>query len=156
MENKKWGQYLRKNDTLVVEDGGGQLLEMRLLTKEGVPPESAGVYLLHEIYQLRTITLPFGEVALDIIAFNERPVVYSTYPSKMLEHAKNSDALIKFAFIKEQFWKDFLFNAGQIVLCQKTKTGAPQFITNRPFPWTTPKATEMFLGPDGEVKIWNE
>ncbi|WP_157972067.1 hypothetical protein [Pleomorphovibrio marinus] len=156
MENKKWGQYLRKSKTLLVEDGGGQGLEMRLFSNQELHPVGEGIYLLHEIYQLRSIALPFEEVALDIIEWTERPVVYSSYPSKMLEDAKNPDALIKFAFIKEQFWKDFLFSAGQIVLCQKKINTTPQFKTDQLFPWTTSKATEMFLGPDGEVKIWNE
>lgn len=123
---------------------------------ENARQQTKGIYLLYEIFQLRSIALPFEEVALDLIEWTEKPVVFSTFPSKLLEDAINSDALIKFALIKEPYWKDFLYNSGQIVLCQHTDKGIPDFVTGKSFPWTTSSATEMFIGPDGEVKIWNE
>ncbi len=156
MENKDWGKRLREKKILQVQTGDGQQLQMEVFSYEEARPQANGIYLLYEIFQLRSIALPFEEVAIDLIGWTERPVVFSTYPSKLLENATNSDALIKFVLIKESFWKDFLFNSGQIVLCQSGNKELHEFITDKPFPWTTPKATEMFIGPDGEVKIWNE
>ncbi len=156
MENKKWGKKLRENKSLLVQTGDNQLLQMKSFSYEVAGHQPEGIYLLYEIFQLRSIALPFEEVALDLIEWTEKPVVFSTFPSNLLEDATNSDALIKFALIKEPYWRDFLFNSGQIVLCQSRKNGIPECTSNRPFPWTTPSAINMFIGPDGEVKIWNE
>jgi hypothetical protein len=111
-----------------------------------------GVFLLHEIFQIRSIAEQFSEVALDIVEFSQKPVVFHTPVNKILSKGPIQNGLIKFFMIKNPEWKKLLFSIAQPVIIKSVQAEA-NFSVSELMPIFSPHVKEMFLTADGEVKI---
>lgn len=150
-------QKLRREGRVYLQEGHHRVIEL-------LDPESwdsqldrkEGVFLLSDLFQIRTIALPFSEVSLDIVELASRPIIYHTTANAALKKAPLTDHVVKFALIKEGFWNRLLFNYGRPLIYQLPDySGEVENSVNEKFPLLTVGVKEMFLGPEGEVKILN-
>lgn len=149
-------QILKKEGRILLTEGQGNSLELVVPESWDVLLDKNGVFLLFELFQIRSIAVPFSEVSLDIVEFTSKPVIYHSPVNENLQNAPVVDGKIKFAMIREDSWKQLLYNFGRPLIYKKTnKTGVAPIETKIKFPLLTSDVKEMFLGPEGEVKILN-
>lgn len=118
--------------------------------------ESRGVFLLFELFQIRSIVVPFSEVSLDIVEYSSKPVIFQSPAHESLRNAPVVDGKVKFSMIREGIWNKLLFGYGRPLIFLNAQTGERTDIeTKDKFPLLINGVKEMFLGPEGEVKILN-
>lgn len=112
-----------------------------------------GVFLLYDLYQLRSIVPPFSDISLDIIDWAEEPIIFHSPVSPLLQNGPISKGIIKFALIKEPFWNKMLYACGQILVSQEVKDRHKGLILEQAFPLQGKRVKEMYLSAEGQVKI---
>lgn len=152
MDTKAIIQLLRDKGRVALKDGQGHAFE--LIAHEKWNDGQDGIFLLYDLFQIRSIAIPFSDVSLDIVEFTTKPIIYHTPVSTNLADAPIVDGQIRFAMIKEGNWNRLLFNIGKLVIYHtKTDDGPVDFDMADKFPLIGKEVKEMFLGPEGEVKI---
>jgi len=118
-------------------------------------PEMDGVFLIHEIYQLKSLVGNFSDVALDIVEYAADETVFlSPQPSWNINKGK-SGGLIKFALVSSPYWKQLLRQIREIVFLKWEDKVLPSAIIGaQTFPFNR-KSRVMELHEDGRVKIIN-
>nr|WP_246535299.1 MULTISPECIES: hypothetical protein [Litoribacter] len=111
--------------------------------------DKEGIFLLFDLFQIRTITEQFSEISLDIVEFTTKPVVFHSPVNKVLQSGPMVDGNVKFLMIKEGVWNKVLFAIGRPVVFQKAGREAEVIVDDN---FIMP-SKEMFLGPEGDVKI---
>jgi hypothetical protein len=111
-----------------------------------------GVFLLYDTFQIRSVGEPFSEVALDIVEYSNKPVIFHTPVSRVLKQGPINDNLVKFFLIKNEEWKKLLFGIGQPVIMNLVNS-SPELMFPFPMPIFSVNVKEMYLGSEGEVKI---
>lgn len=150
---------LRREGRICLKEGQNKLIE--LIVPESWDPhldKKDGVFLLSDLFQVRNIALPFSEVSLDIVELASQPLIYHTPANVALSKAPVSGHMVKFALIKEGFWNKLLFNFGRPLIFQIPDFSGEEveYKVIERFPLVTGEVKEMFLGPEGEVKILND
>lgn len=113
-------------------------------------------FLLFDTFQIRTVCEPFAEVSLDIVDFSSKPTIYRSPVSRVIKNAPIQDGNIRFSLIREPNWNKLLFQISQPVLSKiGHQTDPADAQTELYFPLLGPSTKEMFLGPEGDVKIIN-
>lgn len=157
MDIKSIIQLIRDQGRVALKDGQGQVFE--LISQECWDSESDptnGIFLLFDLFQIRSIAVPFSDVSLDVVDFTTKPVIYHTLANPHLSEAPITDGQVRFAMIKDGNWNKLLFNYGKLVIYQAVTDGrSVNFGTADKFPLVGRDVKEMFLGPEGEVKILN-
>lgn len=150
-------QQLRTEGRISLTEGHGQTIELVVPDKwEPERDQEEGVFLLFEMFQVRSLTLPFSEVSLDIVELATQPIIYHSPANTNLTKAPILGGKVKFAMLREGIWNKLLYNFGRPLIFQKTTDAAAEMIkTNEKFPLLALGVKEMFLGPEGEVKILN-
>lgn len=110
-------------------------------------------FLLFDLFQIRAICEPFSEVSLDVVEYANKPTVYHSPANGIIKDGPIVDGVLKFSLILEPTWNKLLFQISQPVLVKIDSKEAASFQTPILFPLLSPSAKEMFLGPDGDVKI---
>ncbi|MEB2783826.1 hypothetical protein [Algoriphagus persicinus] len=110
-------------------------------------------FLLFDLFQIRTICEPFSEVSLDIVEYANKPTVYHSPANRILNNGPIVDGELKFSLILEPNWNKLLFQISQPVLVKIDSQETTSHQTPIFFPLLSPSTKEMFLGPEGEVKI---
>jgi hypothetical protein len=110
-------------------------------------------YLLFDLFQIRSICSPFSEISLDLVEFATKPTVYTSPVNKSLASGPIDEGCIRFSLIREPNWNKLLFQMAHPVLFQIAHGSEFEFETNLYFPLLSPSRKELFLGPDGEIKI---
>ena len=148
-------QVLKKEGRIVLTEGNGNTIELVVPDQwNTLHDRQNGIFLIFELFQIRSIALPFSEVSLDIVELATKPVIYHTPANGALKNAPLINDKLKFALIKEGFWNQLLFNFGRPLIYQLAEgEGAVLNRTNEKFPLLDAGVKEMFLGPEGEVKI---
>lgn len=112
------------------------------------------VYLLFDLFQIRSVCMPFSEVSLDIVDFGSKPTIFLSPVSPVIKRGPIQDGNIRFSLIRDSNWNKLLFQISQPVLARvDPNLSQADFQTDLYFPLLGPSTKEMFLGPDGDVKI---
>lgn len=143
----------RDKGSVVIQEGNSK--KIKLLRPE-LWTEDMGqdwVYLLFDIFQIRSICEPFSEVSLDIVEFASKPTIYHSPANKIISKAPKTNCNLKFALIREPNWNKLLFQISQPILAKEGDWKEIDFKTNVFYPLLMTGTKEMFLGPEGDVKI---
>ena len=153
MDLSQLAAEFKKTGKLNLQEGNGKVIS--LIKPENWTPELGRewIFLLFDMFQIRTICEAFSEVSLDIVEYASKPTIYHSTPSRVMKSDLVRDGELKFALIREPNWNKFLFQISQPIL---VKLDSGEATTNRvdvPFPLYSPSVKELFLSPEGDVKI---
>lgn len=154
MEAKEIVKTLKEKGRVKVREGNGVVLELIALPNWNPEVDSEeGVFLLFDIFQIRTVSEQFSEVSLDIVEYASKPTIYHTTAGRLIKQGPVVNGQLKFALIRKDEWNRLLFAYGQPVVLQYSAVSAPDYTTDVFFPLLSAGLKEMFLSPDGDVKI---
>lgn len=156
MDQQAIVKTFRDKGEVTIKEGNGKTLS--LLKMEGWKPEMGNdwIYLLFDLFQIRTVCEPFSEVSLDIVEFGSKPTIFHSPVNPVIKSGPIQDGVIRFSLIREPNWNKLLFQISQPVLAKvDSKITNTDFQTELYFPLLGPSTKEMFLGPEGDVKIIN-
>ncbi|HSF52687.1 MAG TPA: hypothetical protein VLA71_02990 [Algoriphagus sp.] len=156
MDQQAIVKTFRDRGEVTIKEGNGKTLT--LLKSEKWNPELGmdWTYLLFDLFQIRSVCEPFSEVSLDIVEFGSKPTIFHSPVNAVIKTGPIQDGTICFSLIREPNWNKLLFQISQPVLAKiDSKSVEADFQTELFFPLLGPNTKEMFLGPDGDVKIIN-
>jgi hypothetical protein len=144
---------LKEKGIVYIKEGSGKIFSLRkgsLAEKEIL---GKGIYLLFDLFQIRTLCVSFSEVSLDIVEFASKPTIYESPANPLLPKGAVVNGLVRFSLIREPNWNKLLFQIAQPVIFTE-ETGVEAAVqTSLLFPLFHTGTKELFLGPEGEVKI---
>ena len=144
---------LKEQGIVYLKEGSGKIFSLRkgsLAEKEIL---EKGIYLLFDLFQIRTVCVSFSEVSLDIVEFASKPTIYESPANPLLPKGAVVNGLVRFSLIREPNWNKLLFQIAQPVIFTE-ETGVEAAVqTSLLFPLFHSGTKELFLGPEGEVKI---
>ncbi|MBM3426841.1 MAG: hypothetical protein FJX97_07600 [Bacteroidetes bacterium] len=144
---------LKEKGKVYLQEGSGKIFCLR----KGVLAETEivedGIYLLFDLFQIRTLCLSFSEVSLDIVDFASKPTIYQSPVNPLLPKGAVVNGLVRFSLIREPNWNKLLFQIAHPVLFTEEKNVEVDVKTSLLFPLFHAGTKELFLGPEGEVKI---
>ena len=143
----------RDKGVVTIQDGNSQ--KIRLIKPE-LWEESLGkdwTYLLFDIFQIRSVSMPFSEVSLDVVEFATKPTIYHSPANALVKNGPIESGNIRFSLIREPNWNKLLFQISQPVLAKVGNWENVDFHTNIYYPLLMSTTKELYLGPEGEVKI---
>lgn len=147
---------LRDNGQVTIREGNGKTLT--LLKMDSWRPEMGTdwIVLLFDLFQIRAICMPFSEVSLDIVEFGNKPTIFHSPVNSVIKNCPSEKGNVQFSLIREPNWNKLLFAVSQPVLSKvDSQTSPAEFETELYFPLLGPSTKEMFLGPEGDVKIFD-
>ena len=113
MDHKEISRQFTETGKISFEDTQGQGFDW--VKVEQWRPEMDGLFLIHEIYQLKSLVGNFSEIALDIVEYAADETIFlSPQPSWNINKGK-SGGLIKFALVGSPYWKQILQQIREIV-----------------------------------------
>ena len=154
LDQQAIAKSLREKGTVTIKEGNGKVL--RLLKTESWKPDlgTEWIYLIFDLFQIRSVCQPFSEVSLDIVEFASKPTIYHSPVSRVIEQGPIVDGVIQFSLIREPSWNKLLFQIAQPVLVgMEESLSTADFQTELYFPLFGPSTKEMYLGPEGDIKI---
>ena len=144
---------LKEKGIVYIKEGSGKIFSLRkgsLAEKEIL---GKGIYLLFDLFQIRTLCVSFSEVSLDIVEFASKPTIYESPANPLLPKGAVVNGLVRFSLIRDPNWNKLLFQIAQPVIFTE-ETGVEAAVqTSLLFPLFHTGTKELFLGPEGEVKI---
>lgn len=147
-------QSLRQDGRITIMEGHGKIIDLVVPERWQTHKDSReGIFLIFEMFQIRSFAQPFSEVSLDVVELASKPIIYHTPANESLSNAPVVNGRVKFAFIQEGFWNRLLFNFGRPLIYQASGQLETENNTSHKFPLSAEDVKEMFLGPQGEVKI---
>ncbi len=154
MENIAVAKQLKLAGRVVLKEGNGRLVELILPNywKTGEDSEK-GIFLLFDLFQIRSVTEQFSEVSLDIVDFASKATIYQSPVNRILQSGPIVEKKVMFSLIRNEFWNKLLFAFSEPVIFQEAKDKVVDFETKERFPLYGPDVKEMYLSPDGDVKI---
>lgn len=154
MEIKEAVNFLKEKKRIRIKEGSGAVLELiEIDSWNANTDDNAGVFLFFDLFQIRSIAEPFSEVSLDIIEFASKPTIYHTPVNRVLKSGPIKEGKVKFSLIRKDFWNKLLFAYSQPLIMQYSRSGEFDFETEEYFPLLSAGSKEMFLSPDGDIKI---
>jgi hypothetical protein len=144
---------LKEKGIVYIKEGSGKIFSLRkgsLAEKEIL---EKGIYLLFDLFQIRTLCVSFSEVSLDIVEFASKPTIYESPANPLLPKGAVVNGLVRFSLIREPNWNKLLFQIAQPVIFTEETDVAAAVQTSLLFPLFHTGTKELFLGPEGEVKI---
>jgi hypothetical protein len=145
---------IKEKGRVRIKDGHGSILE--LISLDHWDPEKddyEGIFLFFDLFQIRTVGNQFSNVSLDIVEFASKPTVYQTPVNKILKNGPIEHGNVRFSLLKKDFWNRLLFTYSQTIVLQYSKIQEYDFETKEFFPLLSAGTKEMFLSPDGDIKI---
>ena len=153
MDSAAISKSFREKGKVTLKEGNGIVLT---LLKPDHWKEELGnnwTYLLFDLFQIRSICEPFSEVSLDVVEFASKPTIYHSPVNKSLATGPITEGRILFSLIREPNWNRLLFQIAQPVLFHLAPNSEFEFETKLYFPLLSPSTKELYLGPNGEIKI---
>ena len=144
---------LKEKGKVYIKEGSGKIFSLRKGTLAEQEQIEGGIYLLFDLFQIRTICVSFSEVSLDIVEFASKPTIYQSPANPMLPKGAVVNGLVRFSLIREPNWNKLLFQMAQPVLFKEESGVEATVQTSLLFPLFHSGTKELFLGPEGEVKI---
>ncbi len=155
MEASTVVKALKEKGRVTLLEGGGRLVKLILPEElQSGKDEEEAIFLLADLFQIRSLAGQFSEVALDIVEYATKPTVYTTTASPLLMHKPGSDDKVRFCLIKRGLWHQVIFGVGRPILFQEANQAEGEVIeVKENFPLFQRSVKRLFLGPDGQVKI---
>lgn len=153
MDQRAIVSALQHQGQVHVREGNGKVLTLLKLNSWSLEKGKDWIFLLFDLFQIRSIAGQFSEVSLDIVEFASKPTIYHTVQGITIPEGLAADGEIRFSLIRDKEWNKLLFQASDLVLCKINEKGPVEFETNLFFPLFSPNLKEMYLSPDGDVKI---
>jgi len=150
LDNRQIIEVLKQKGRVCLKEKSGMRLEL-ISQQEWVAglDDPMGVFLLFELFQIRSIAEQFSEVSLDVVEFTTKPVIFRSPANRHLKSGPVSDSNVRFWLVKEGVWNGLLFAYGRPLIVQKSSKEA-DLVVEENFIWPS---RELFLGPEGDVKI---
>jgi len=111
------------------------------------------IYLLFDLFQIRSICGQFSDVSLDVVEFASKPTIFHSPASKLNERGPMEDGVLKFSLIRESNWNKLLFQLNTLLLVNLESPENSTQITDLLFPLYSSGTKEIFLSPEGDIKI---
>ena len=146
-------KIFKEKGSVCLKEGNGKVFTIHKGSLAAQERVHNGIYLLFDLFQIRTLCMPFSEVSLDIVDFSSKPSIYQSPVNPLLPNGAVTDGTVRFSLIKEPSWNKLLFQMAQPVLFIEEKERVADVETSLLFPLFNPNTKELFLGPEGEVKI---
>lgn len=143
----------RKEGVLHIREGNGKVITFLKPEKWKEEMGKDWVFLLFDLFQIRSVCEQFSEVSLDIVEFASKPTIYHSKANQLINKGLTKDGVIRFALIREPNWNKFLFQLAQPVLVLLDSGEKTSYETNLQFPLFSPSVKEFYLGAEGDVKI---
>ncbi|WP_228527867.1 hypothetical protein [Pararhodonellum marinum] len=154
VESKEVVKKLRDSGRVTIKEGHGKVITLLAASVWNPNNDQAeGIFLLFDLFQIRTLAEPFSEVSLDIVEFATKPTIYHSPVNRIWTQGPIQDGMLRFALIRQPFWKKLLFNFGQPLIVQYEEDKIADFETQEYFPLLSAGTKEMILSPEGDVKI---
>ncbi|RAI90158.1 hypothetical protein [Algoriphagus yeomjeoni] len=153
MDHAQLLSAFREKGVLHLKEGNGNALTLMKPELWQVNMGEDWTFLLFDLFQIRTICEPFSEVSLDIVEYANKPTVYHSPANRIIKNGPIVDGVLKFSLILEPNWNKLLFQISQPVLVNLNSKEMTAHQTPLLFPLLSPSTKEMYLGPEGEVKI---
>lgn len=144
---------LKEKGKVYLQEGSGKIFCLRKGTLAETEIVEDGIYLLFDLFQIRTVCVSFSEVSLDIVDFASKPTIYQSPVNPLLPKGAVVNGLVRFSLIREPNWNKLLFQIAHPVLFTEEKNVEVDVKTTLLFPLFHAGMKELFLGPEGEVKI---
>ncbi len=153
LDHSQLVKEIKHNGVLRVKEGNGKTLT--LIKPELWKPEFGNnwIYLLFDLFQIRSICGQFSEVSLDVVEFASKPTIYNSPASKLIEGGPTENGVLKFSLIREPNWNKLLFQINSLVLVNLESQENPTHATDLLFPLYSPSTKEICLGAEGDIKI---
>ena len=144
---------LKEKGKVYIQEGSGKVFTLRKGSLAEQEQVVGGIYLLFDLFQIRTLCVSFSEVSLDIVDFASKPTIYQSPANPLLPKGAVVNGLVRFSLIREPNWNKLLFQIAHPVLFTEESGGEATIQTSLLFPLFHTGTKELFLGPEGEVKI---
>jgi hypothetical protein len=144
---------LKEKGKVYIKEGSGKVFSLRKGTLAEQEQVTGGIYLLFDLFQIRTLCVSFSEVSLDIVDFASKPTIYQSPVNPSLPKGAVVNGLVRFSLIREPNWNKLLFQIAHPVLFTEESGVEAEVQTSLLFPLFHAGAKELYLGPEGEVKI---
>ena len=66
---------LKEKGKVYIQEGSGKVFSLRKGTLAEQEQVEGGIYLLFDLFQIRTLCVSFSEVSLDIVDFASKPTI---------------------------------------------------------------------------------
>ncbi|MGY6744255.1 MAG: hypothetical protein ACXIUQ_16065 [Cecembia sp.] len=155
MEIREAVNLIKEKGRVRIKEGHGSIIE--LISLDQWDPEKddfEGIFLFFDLFQIRTVGNQFSDVSLDIIEFASKPTIYQTPANKILQKGPIEHGNVRFAVLKKDFWNKLLFAYSQPLILQYSKIQEFDLETKEYFPLLSAGTKEMFLSPEGDIKIY--
>ncbi|MBM3167673.1 MAG: hypothetical protein FJZ76_00165 [Bacteroidetes bacterium] len=144
---------LKTKGIVFLKEGNGRVFSLKKISFTDAGVQEEGIYLLFDLFQIRSLCVPFSEVSLDIVDFASKPTIYQSPANSLLPQGASHEGMVRFSLIREPAWNKLLYQFSQPVLFHEVRGQQPDIQTGLYFPLFSPSVKELFLGPEGEVKI---
>ena len=144
---------LKEKGKVSIKEGSGKIFSLYKGSIAEQEQVAGGIYLLFDLFQIRTICVSFSEVSLDIVEFASKPTIYESPANPMLPKGAVANGLVRFSLIREPNWNKLLFQIAKPVLFRVESGEEATVQTSLLFTLFHSGIKELFLGPEGEVKI---
>jgi hypothetical protein len=154
VEIKEVVNKIKEKGRVRIKEGNGSILELIDINQWN--PESddyEGIFLLFNLFQIRTVAEQFSEVSLDIVEFATKPTIYHTPVNRLLNNGPIEHGNVRFSLIKKEYWNKLLFAYSQPLVLQYSKIQEFDFETPEFFPLLSAGTKELFLSSEGDIKI---
>lgn len=146
-------QELREKGRSCLLEGNGRRLELIVPDCYEAEKDEEAVFLLIDLFQIRSVAGQFSEIALDIVEYATKPTIYTTLASPLMGKGPVRDGKIKFSILKQGWWNKVVFNFGRPLLFKEVDGCPEAHEVKEKFPLFGSGVKKMFLSPEGEVKI---
>lgn len=153
LNTEPWIVKLKESGSVQLRVAGGSSLRIVKLSLASGVDLSRSLFLLHELFQLRSIAKPFSDVSLDIVEWSEEPVIFQTERNPMLNLDQFTGKNVRFALIKDAYWRYSLRAVGEIVLGLPGTPDEEVWDVVQPFSLFSGKTKEIYLSAEGVVKM---
>jgi hypothetical protein len=154
VEVNKVVKRLKDEGRVRIKEGHGQCIELIVPNHwKPIQDQQDGVFLFFDLFQIRSVAEQFSEVSLDIVEYATKPTLYQTHVNRVLQNGPINGGIVRFAMIQHSFWNSLLFSFGQPLIYQINNTQDIDFETKEYFPLLSEGVKELYLSPEGDVKI---
>lgn len=145
---------LTKGGRCTIQEGNGRFLTFLYVNEWHEEVGYDWVFVLYDIFQIRSVADQFSEVSLDIVEFASKPTIYHSPASSLLPLGLAKNGIIRFALIRDKAWNGLLFQANKLLMVRMDdEKNLVDFKVKELFPLFSPNLKELFLSPEGDVKI---
>src|SRR5690606_4020257 len=108
---------LKEQGRIFLEEGHGKTIELVVQDRWDSQRDSPeGICLIHEIFQLKGLTLPFSEVYLDAVDLSTTPVIFHSPVNERLVIGPISDHEVIFVVRLARVYYNLIFSLGSLLL----------------------------------------